>query len=199
MKLKKRLSIAAAAGILIAGVSGSLGSIASAAPVAYTIDAAHSSVVFKLNHVGFSKTVGFFKDINGKIMFDAENPAASSVSADIKSGSVDTNSEKRDAWIKSEKVLDEAAFPTFKFTSTSITQTGDNTAQITGDLSMHGVTLPVVLDAVLNKSGTNPIAKRETIGFSATASLKRSDFGVSAFVGPLGDEVTIEIEIEAFQ
>lgn len=163
----------------------------------YVIDPAHTLVNFQLNHLGFSTTIGWFGDVSGTIDYNADDIAASSVTATLAVSSVNTNHDERDVWIKSDKVLNEAANPSITFTSTGIEKSSDTTGTITGDLTMNGQTLPVTLDATFNGAGENPLSKQQTLGVSATGVLTRSEWGVSAFAGPLGDEVSIQIELEA--
>lgn len=189
--------LAAIAAALFAAVSVS--APGRAAPVAYKIDTTHAWVHFRLGHLGFASALGSFSNVTGEVKFDADNPAASSVNASIDVKSVNTGFDKRDQWVLSDKALNAAKSGAITFKSTKIEVTGKNKAKVSGDLTMNGVTKPVVLDVTFNKKGTNPLSKKETVGFSATASLKRSDFGVTAFLGPLGDEVRINIELEAFK
>ena len=163
----------------------------------YTIDPNHTLVSFKLNHLGFSTTIGWFGDVTGTIDYKADNVTASSVTATLAVASVNTNHAERDGWIKSDKVLNAAANPSITFKSTGIEKTSDTTGKITGDLTMNGQTVPVTLDATFNNLGENPLTKKQTLGISATGMLTRSKWGVGAFVGPLGDELSIEIELEA--
>lgn len=170
-----------------------------AAPVKYNIDKLHAWVNFKLGHLGFAQTLGSMHSVTGAITFDKNKPEASSVSATIDVKSVHTGFDKRDAWVTSDKVMNAAKNPTITFVSKKIEVTGKATANIAGDLTMNGVTKPVVLATTFNKIGANPRTKKETLGFSATAKVKRSDFGVKAFVGPLGDMVNVTIELEAIR
>lgn len=163
----------------------------------YVIDSAHTLVSFQLSHLGFSTTIGWFGEVSGKIDFNAGDIAASSVMATLAVTSVNTNHGERDGWIKSDKVLNAAANPSITFTSTGIEKSSDTTGIITGELTMNGQTLPVTLAATFNGARENPISKKQTLGVSATGVLTRSDWGVSAFAGPLGDEVSIQIELEA--
>ncbi|MEP3948221.1 YceI family protein [Ascidiaceihabitans sp.] len=163
----------------------------------YVIDSAHTLVAFELNHLGFSKSIGWMGDVSGTISYDADDVAKSAVSVIMAVASVNTNHPERDGWIKSDKALNVAANPEITFASTGIEVTSETTGKIMGDLTMNGVSKPVVLDAVFNGSGPNPLSKKETIGVSATTSIMRSDWGVTAFVGPLGDEIAIQIELEA--
>lgn len=165
----------------------------------YTIDPSHTLVAFQLNHLGFSTTIGWFGDVTGTIDYVSDDVTASSVSATLAAGSVNTNHDERDGWIKSDNVLNIAANPSITFTSTAIERTSENTGKIMGELTMNGQTLPVVLDATLNAAGENPISTKQTLGISATAELVRSDWGVDAFAGPLGDAVSVQIELEAIK
>ena len=185
----------AAAGMALGLLSLSLPVLAAAET--YKIDPAHTLVTFKLNHLGFSSANGWFGEINGDIVVDMDNPVAGSVEAVLSTESVDTNHDERDAWIKSDKVLNASVNPTISFTSTNLEVTGEKTFEITGDMTMNGVTKPITLDAVFNNAGENPITKEQTIGFSATGVVKRSEFGVDAFVGALGDDVSFSIDVEA--
>ena len=165
----------------------------------YAIDPAHTLVAFQIDHLGFSTSLGWFGDVTGTISYDAADVTASTVSATIATASVNTNHDHRDGWIQSDQVLNAAANPAITFTSTGIERTSDTTGKIMGDLTMNRQTLPVTLDATFRNLGENPINKMQTLGVSATAVLKRSDWGVTAFVGPLGDEVSVQIELEAIK
>lgn len=169
-----------------------------AAPEKYTLDASHSQIVFSYNHLGFSTTYGMFSGFNGEIMFDAEDPAASSVNVAFPVRSMFTGWEAREAHFMSPEVfnaVDDTAMVTF--TSTAIEVTGDTTANITGDLTMNGVTKPVTIAATMTQSGNHPMANTPWLGFTGTTSVLRSDFGVGLFAPAVGDEVQITISIEA--
>ncbi|KMW56551.1 Protein yceI precursor [Candidatus Rhodobacter oscarellae] len=163
----------------------------------YVLDASHSQIVFNYSHLGYSTTWGMFSGFDGEIMFDQANPAASSVSVSFPVMTMFTGWEKRDAHLFSADFFDAAEDEMVTFASTGIEVTGDNTAKITGDLTLNGVTKPVVLDAVMNQSGDHPMAKTPWAGFDATTTLVRSDFGVGAFAPFVSDEVQVMISIEA--
>ncbi|MEM9754853.1 MAG: YceI family protein [Pseudomonadota bacterium] len=163
----------------------------------YTIDPTHTTVLFTVEHFGFANAFGFFREVTGEVVFDPEAPEASSVSVLIPSASVDTNHPHRDGWVTGENMLNVAVNPEITFTSTAIEVTGENTGTLTGDLTISGVTQPVVLDVTFNQLAPNPITETPTVGFSATGTLLRSEFGLSAFVGPIADEVNVMIEVEA--
>ena len=185
----KRFALAAALATLASG--------AFAAPEKYMLDSSHSQVVFSYNHLGFSTTFGMFSGFEGEIMFDQENPAGSSVSVSMPVKSMFTGWEQRDAHFMSPDFFDASDDELVSFSSTSIEVTGDDTALITGDLTLNGITKEVVLDAKLNQAGPNPLNQTEWAGFDATTTLKRTDFGVGAFAGPVSDEVEVMISIEA--
>jgi len=163
----------------------------------YTLDASHSQIVFSYNHLGFSTTYGMFSGFDGEIMFDQENPANSSVTVSMPVMSMFTGWEQRDAHFMGSDFFGATEEDMITFTSTGIEVTGDDTALITGDLSMNGMTKSVVLDATLNQAGANPLANKDWAGFDATTTVLRSDFGLGAFAPAVSDEVQVMISIEA--
>ena len=165
----------------------------------YTLDASHSQIVFSYDHLGFSTTWGMFSGFEGEIMFDQANPAASSVSVSMPVKSMLTGWEGRFQHFMSKDFFDASDDEMVGFASTGIEVTGETTAKITGDLTLNGVTKPVVLDAVLNKTGDHPMANKPWAGFSATTSVLRSDFGLGMFAPYVSDEVAIQISIEAMK
>ncbi len=172
-----------------------------AEPTLYELDASHSQVIFNYSHFGFSTTHGMFSGFEGEIMFDADDPANSAVSVSIPVASMFTGWEQRDGHFMSADFFDAAAGTEaddmVTFTSTAIEVTGEDTANITGDLTMNDITREVVLATTLNQAGANPVANREWLGFDATTKVLRSDFGVGAFAPAVSDEVEILISIEA--
>lgn len=170
-----------------------------AAPVDYVFDASHTQILYSYNHMGFSNTYGMFGGFEGKISFVAENPAASKVETEFAVSSLATGWPERDKHFLTADFFNAEANPMAKFVSTSIEVTGENTAKITGDLTLNGVTKPVVLDTVMNQAADHPMMKKPALGFSATANFLRSDFNLGAFAPVVADEVTIRIEIEALK
>jgi polyisoprenoid-binding protein YceI len=173
----------------------------------YSMDLAHTSVNFRLTHIGLSHYTARFTKMDGKLAFDPANPAAQSVAATIDAGSLQTNypdPAKLDFDSQIEKEFLEAAkFPQISFKSTKVEPTGPRTAKVTGDLTLHGVTKPVVLDATFNGGyPKNDMMGPARIGFSAKGTFKRSDFGISYGVPApgttmgVGDEVEVTIETE---
>ena len=163
----------------------------------YTLDASHSQIVFSYNHLGFSTTYGMFSGVNGEIMFDQANPAASSVTVSFPVKSMLTGWQERFDHFMTPDFFDAKEDEMVSFKSTAIEVTGEKTAKITGDLTLNGVTKPVVLDAVMNQVGEHPMAKTPWAGFSATTTLIRSDYNLGQFAPYVSDEVALQISIEA--
>lgn len=174
-----------------------LSSTAAFAADKYTLDSSHSQIVFSYNHLGFSTTYGMFSGFEGEIMFDNDAPENSKVSVSMPVSSMFTGWEQREAHFLSADFLNAAENAIVSFASTGIEVTGENTAKITGDLTVAGTTKAVVLDAVMNKSGAHPLAAKPWMGFDATTTLLRSDFGVGGFAPAVSDEVQVMISIEA--
>ncbi|KIC08330.1 hypothetical protein RA19_20370 [Leisingera sp. ANG-M1] len=172
---------------------------AAAAPEKYMLDASHSQILFDYNHLGFSTTWGMFSGFEGEIMFDQENPAASSVNVSMPLNMMFTGWQARFDHFMTKDFFDATEDETVSFSSTAIEVTGDSTAKITGDLTLNGVTKPVVLDAKLNQTGEHPMAKKPWAGFDATATVLRSDFNLGQFAPFVSDEVNIKISIEAMK
>lgn len=178
--------------------------VASRAADTYEIDAAHSSVQFSVRHMMISNVRGAFTKLSGKAVGDVADPTAAVVEATIESASVDTRNEKRDDHLRKPDFLDVAKFPTITFKSTKVAKAGD-AWKLTGDLTLHGVTKPVVLDVI---NVTPPIKDpwgNTRIGASATTKINRQDFGIvfnkTLDGGGLlvGDEITITIDVEVMK
>lgn len=165
----------------------------------YVLDASHSQILFSYNHLGYSTTWGMFSGFDGEIMFDAENPAASSVTVAFPVKTMLTGWQGRFDHFMSPDFFGAADDEMVTFTSTAIEVTGETTAKITGDLTLNEVTKPVVLDAVMNASGEHPMEKKPWAGFNATTTLLRSDFSLGQFAPFVSDEVQIQISIEAMK
>ena len=178
-------------GVLVLAVTG-----ASAAPETYQLEKTHVDLLFAINHAGFSQKHGSFRQLDATLVYDAQKPEDSHVKVTVKTDSLDTGFADRDRDVKGPQFLDAAKYPEMTFTSTKITRRDDKTLEVQGDLTLHGVTRPIVLAAHLNQLGPNPFDKRPTVGFSATGSLRRSDFGIGMFIPVIGDEVTITIDAE---
>ena len=168
-----------------------------AAPVSYKIDANHTNVVAGWNHFGFSNPTARFGQVDGVIVYDAANVGQSSVKVTIPLSGINSGVAKLDEHLRSSDFFDAEQFPTITFNSTRTEAAGDNKLRVAGDLTVHGVTRPVVLDVTLNKAGEHPNGKRAAIGFDASTTIKRSDFGIDKYVPNVSDEITIRITTEA--
>ena len=182
--------------LVLAAAIALLSSPATAAPVAYELDPAHTNVVASWNHLGFSNPVAHFGDVEGTLVYDAEDVAASSVEVTIPVAGVDGHSDRFNTHLRSADLFDLAAFPDITFRSTQVESTGADTLRITGDLTIRGVTKPVVLDATLNGAGKHPMSGRPAIGFDATTTVKRSDFGLDYALPAVSEEIAIRITTE---
>lgn len=193
--MKKLLLAAAAALTLIAPGA------AHAELKEYTLDKPHTQILFFIDHMGVSKSSGEFLDYSGKFTFDPENAkdADAKVDVTIKTDSLDLGDAKWDEHVKGKDMLNTAQFPEIKFASTKVDPTGDKTAKLTGDLTLLGVTKPVTLDVTWNACGVHAMSKAPICGFSATGSLKRSEFGMGYGIPMVGDDVELRIEVEAAQ
>jgi len=168
----------------------------------WSIDKAHSSIEFAVKHMVFSTAKGRFGEFSGEIVLDEANLANSSVSVTIDAASIDTRDEGRNGHLKSADFFDVENFPTLTFVSTSIAPKGGDEFEITGDLTIRGVTQSVVLKAEKTGQGVNPWGV-PVVGFSATTKLSRKDFGLEwnaaletgGFL--VGDEIKISLEVEA--
>jgi len=182
---------------LLAAAAALITTAAHAEPAKYMLDASHSQVLFSYKHLGFSTTFGMFSGFEGEIMFDADAPETSSVAVSMPLKSMFTGWEKREAHFMSDDFFGAKDGDLVTFKSTGIKVTGDDTAVISGDLTMNGMTKSVDLDAKLNQAGEHPFAKKAWLGFDASTTILRSDFGVGKFAPAVSDEIEIKISIEA--
>ncbi len=163
----------------------------------YTIDPSHSQVRFTYNHLGFSNILGLIGGIEGELVYDAAAPANSTVSATIPVGQIRTGVEKMDQHLNADDFFDVAKFPTATFVSTKVEAVSEGRLRVTGDLSMHGVSKPVTLDVSLNTIGEHPMRKTAAIGFDASSTLNRSDFGLGKYSPAVSEAVSVSITVEA--
>lgn len=176
-----------------------LATAAEAAPEKYVLDPGHSQIVFSYNHLGYSTNYGMFGGFEGEIQFDRTDPAASSVTVSFPVKTMLTGWQARFDHFMSPDFFAATEDETVSFVSTGIEVTGETTAKITGDLTLNGVTQPVVLEAVLNQAGDHPMENKPWAGFGATTTVLRSAFGLGAFAPFISDEVRIDIQIEAMK
>ncbi len=167
---------------------------AHAEPVRYALDPAHTQVAFSIDRFGFNRVLGLFDQVSGEMVIDQANPANSSVRATIAIASINTGHDLRNEHLRAERWLNAERFPTAEFRSTEVRLTGENTAQVTGELTLLGQTHPVTLDVTLNQIGPLPNNQRQSAGFSARGTLSRAAFGSTIGAGAIGDSVSIQIE-----
>ena len=164
----------------------------------WTADPSHTTVGFVVRHLGLSKVRGRFDGVTAQLVV-GDDLASSSVSAVIEMGTVKTGNADRDAHLASSDFFNAETNGTVKFASTAIEVTGETTAQITGDLTINGVTKAVVLEARLNQKGDHPMMNKPWVGFDATTTVLRSEFNLGMFAPYISDEVKIDISIEAMK
>lgn len=160
----------------------------------YTLDASHTSVIFSIQHLGISKTYGTFRKVSGKFTLDAAKPAAGSFEVLLDVASIDTNDAKRDEHLKAADFFNAKQFPDITFKATRVEQTADE-LKLTGDFTMHGVTKKITLPLKKGGEAKDPFGNTR-VGYSGELNLKRSDYGMKTMVGPIGDEVSIDISFE---
>ena len=181
-------------------VALSFASAVQAAPTTYAIDTNHSNVGFSVRHF-FSKVPGSFTKFSGAIVYDPAKPAESTVKAEIDATSVNTRNEKRDGHLKTEDFFWVEKHPTLTFESTKVTHAGEGKLKVAGNLTMRGVTKPVVLDVTV--LGTGPTDRGDMAGFEAVTTVNRKDFGINwnrtldQGGVMVGDDVEIRIDVEA--
>jgi polyisoprenoid-binding protein YceI len=183
--------------MLIAAALALASTVAFAAPLTYKIDANHTDVVASWSHFGFSNPIAHFGKVDGSITYDPANVGASKVEVTIPLSGLNSHVPDFDAHLRSGDFFDAEKFPTITFKSTSVKAAGKGKLKVTGDLTIKGITKPVVLDVTINKAGVQPMAKREAAGFNATATVKRTDFGLGLYAPNVSDQVKLSITTEA--
>ena len=182
--------------LILAAVLALTAAPALAAPVAYTIDASHTQTTFQVDRFGFTTILGAFTASSGVIWIDEADPAASRVEAQVTVASLYAGDPTREDHVKGERWLNGAANPLITFKSTGVVPTGPDTADVTGDFTLNGVTKPVTLKVKLNKIGKAPGSGKQSAGFTITGSIHRRDFNIGAALpaGLIGEDVPIRIE-----
>lgn len=188
----KTLTLAAATAALVFTASG-----AAQAADSYKFDPNHTSVIWNADHFGYSKPHGIFSQIEGTLSLDEADPAKSNLNVTIPTDKIATGIPKFDEHLKGKDFFDVAAHPTATFVSKKVEVTGKDTAKVTGDLTLVGITKPVTLNVKLNKNAPNAMNNKPTVGFSATTKIKRSEFGIKYAIPGVSDEVDLVIEAEA--
>ncbi|MBI2786173.1 MAG: polyisoprenoid-binding protein [Legionella longbeachae] len=169
-----------------------------AEPETFILDNNHTYVLWSIDHLGYSTQFGKWY-ASGQIILDKDNPSQSKVNAKIDVADMVTGIPQLDKHLRGKLFFDTEHYPTATFVSDKVNVLGKNTATVDGILTLHGVSKPVVLQVTLNNLGMNPISNKMTAGFTATTSIKRSDFGINTLLPSLGDTVDIKIGAEAYQ
>ena len=185
----KQLTLAAA---LSAASFGTL-----AEPVTYAMDPNHTDVIASWSHFGFSNPIAHFGQVDGTITYDPDNVGASSVQVTIPLAGLDSHVEAFDEHLRSDDFFDAANHPEITFSSTAVEAAGEDRLKVAGDLTLRGITKPVVLDVTINRIGTQPMSGQPAAGFDATTTIKRSDFDMGMYAPNVSDEVEIRITTEA--
>ena len=178
--------------------SALMGGQAMAADYAIDKQGQHAFVNFKISHLGYSWLYGTFKDFDGTFSYDAANPEASNVNVTLKTASVDTNHAERDKHLRSADFLNVSKHDTATFESTSVKSTGEGTADVTGNLTLNGVTKPVVIAAKFIGEGKDPWGGYRA-GFEGTTTLKLKDFDITKDLGPASETVELIISVEGIR
>jgi polyisoprenoid-binding protein YceI len=199
----RKFLIPAAALLAFAGGTALVAQMPTAAPGAkdaanvtggsYKIDPGHTQVVFAYDHMGFTNNMGVIAEPTGTLTLDKANPAASKVSVEFPIANLRTGVAKLDEHLMKADFFDAAKFPTATFVSTGVKPDGATGAEISGNLTIKGVTKPVTLDTEFYGAGVQPMNKKENIGFIATTTIKRSDFGMGYGVPMVGDAIELKI------
>jgi polyisoprenoid-binding protein YceI len=179
---------------LLAGLAASAGAFGAD----FDIDPVHSTVIFAINHFGISNFIGRFDKVSGKVSWDDGDPTKSSVSYSIDAGSLDTNNPKRDQHAQGPDFLDVKEFPAITFVSTGVKKTGDDTFEVAGTMTMHGVSKPLTVTVKKTGEGDDP-QKNHRIGFWTTFTITRADFGVNYMAGMLGATLDVTLSTEGVQ
>jgi polyisoprenoid-binding protein YceI len=167
-----------------------------ATPDYYQLDKPHTQVLFSVNHLGFVESYGRFTDYRGGFVLDRAHPKRSWVDVTIMTSSIDMGDENWNDALKDRGYFDVDEYPTMTFRSTKFRMTGKDTAEVTGDLTLLGVTNPVTFNMRLNKIARHPFMERYVVGLSGEGKLRRSDFGMTAGLPLIGNQVTIHLEVE---
>lgn len=176
------------------GVATGIAAPAAQAADAFTADPVHSAVVFRVKHMNTSNAWGRFNDISGGFVLDEADPSQSQLDFQVKTASVDTGNAKRDQHLKGPDFFNAVQFPVIHFKSKSVTKAADG-YEVSGDLTLHGQTRPILVKVVKAGSGKGPNGAA-IAGIDASFIVKQSQFGMTKMVGPIGDDVWVNVSIE---
>lgn len=166
---------------------------------AWQVEPSHTHIGFAVGHLGLTKTPGIFRKFDSTLDFNEKNIEASKVTFTIDAASIDTNSSLRDEHLRGADWFNVASNPHIVFASQTVRHIADKRYAVGGLLSIRGKTLPVEFQMVLTSRGTNPWTKTPVVGFAGSATIKRSDFGLSGFIPAVADEVELTIQLEVLQ
>lgn len=170
--------------------------IASLKPGEYKVDSRHTTILFKVDHLGFAKYVGRFNNFEANLDFSPENISDAKLTARVDMASVDVNSEKFEKTLTGASWFNVKKHPYASFQTTGAKLIGENRAQFTGDMTFLGQTAPIEIDIKFNGGGVNLLTSSYTIGFEAHTKFNRSDFGLDKFIPAIGNEIELEIHAE---
>jgi polyisoprenoid-binding protein YceI len=191
--MKKRI-----AGLLAAAVLGTAAHV-QAADYAIDTQGAHAFVQFRVKHLGYSWLYGRFNNFDGSFTFDEKDPKKNKVEVTVDVTSLDSNHAERDKHLRSDDFLNAAKFPKATFVSTAYKATGENTAEVTGNLTLHGVTKPITIDVEHIGAGADPWGGYRT-GFEGRATIKPEEWGIAiAKLGPASEEVELFLSVEGIR
>lgn len=165
----------------------------------YELDPVHTRVAFQVSHAGFSNAIGSFSGSTGTLDFDERDWTSAHLDVRIPITTLELGDVKWQEKVLDRTFFDAGQFPEARFVSTRVEPTGEHSAQVSGELTLHGVTRPAVLMVTLNALKRHPLTLKKTAGFSATATLSRKEFGIDAWKSVVGDEVRLIIEVEAIR
>ena len=169
-------------------------------PVRYAIDPVHTRVLFEIDHAGFSKAIGTVSGSEGSLQFDVDDWSSAKLEVTVPMQRLDMGDSGWSASVFAPRFLDIKRYPQARFVSTRVERHEGNRGTVCGELTLHGTTRPLCMALVLNRIARHPLPPfRRTAGFSARASLKRSDFGMTSWRSLVGDEVELRIEAELFR
>ena len=160
----------------------------------FTVDPVHSSNAFRIRHLA-ADFYGRFNEMTGECTLDDAHPEKSTIAVQIKTASIDTNNEARDKHLRSPELFDVEKYPEIAFKSTKVQKVDDKTWSLTGDLTFHGTTKPITVQ-IAAPQAVKGMKGEIRCGFGATFDIKRSEYGMGALVGPLGDDVRIMVGVE---
>ena len=166
------------------------------AEVFSVVDKSHTSIEFSVSHFGFSETPGRFKDFSGDVSIDTENPEKSFVKFSVDAASVDTGWEARDEHLRKDDFFAVDKHPEITFESTEVEKIDDNTVKVTGNLTMLGETKTEVFDVVINKIGTTPFSPKPVMGLTATATIDRTEYGMTYGAPGISTEIPVVVNME---